>query len=263
MEAYLHKSIKEVINQFPEVERILDEYQIGCGPCTVGSCLLKDVIEIHRLPANERQEMMARIAEVISSGMRTESPSLKRKPEVKPRELKYSPPLKQLVDEHVLIKRWVALIPTVIENLDVESEEGRQLVLDGLDFIRSYADRYHHAKEEDILFKYFDRDLDILKVMHEDHRKARSHVKAILTALEGKDENAIAAHLNAYRELLTEHIKKEDEILYPWMDSNLSTAQVGELFSRFNEAAAEIGDSAEKYEALIDRIERKFQPTEA
>jgi hypothetical protein len=34
MEAYLNKGIKEVIDQFPEVEKILDEYGIGCGPCS-------------------------------------------------------------------------------------------------------------------------------------------------------------------------------------------------------------------------------------
>ena len=87
--------------------------------------------------------------------------------------------MKKLVDEHVLIKRWIALIPEVIENLDVESEEGRQLILDGIDMIRSYADKFHHAKEEDILFKYFDENSGILKVMYEDHTHDRSLVKEI------------------------------------------------------------------------------------
>ena len=65
--------------------------------------------------------------------------------------------MKRLVDEHVLIKRWVALILEVLKDLDIESEDGSQLILDGVDFIRSYADRYHHGKEEEIL-------LTILKV---------------------------------------------------------------------------------------------------
>ena len=36
MEAYLNRSIKEVIKEFPPVEKILDDYGIGCGPCAVG-----------------------------------------------------------------------------------------------------------------------------------------------------------------------------------------------------------------------------------
>jgi len=57
--------------------------------------------------------------------------------------------------------------------LDLESEEGRQLIRDGgLISSASYADRFHHAKEEDILFKFFDENLDMVKVMCEDHKTA-------------------------------------------------------------------------------------------
>ena len=35
---------------------------------------------------------------------------------------------------------------------------------------------------------------------------------------------------------MTEHIKKENEVLYPWIERGLSTTQVGELFAKFNEA---------------------------
>ena len=58
MEAYLNKGIKQIINQFPEVENILDEYGIGCAPCNVGTCLLNDIIEIHNLNIDEEQKIM-------------------------------------------------------------------------------------------------------------------------------------------------------------------------------------------------------------
>jgi hemerythrin-like domain-containing protein len=262
METYLNKGIKQIINQFPEVENILDEYGIGCAPCNVGTCLLKDIIEIHNLNTDEEQKMMVRIAKIFYPDKVIKIPKIKRKDKTKTKEIAYSPPIKKLVEEHVLIKRWVVLIPKVIKNLEVESEEGRQLILDGVDFIRSYADKYHHAKEEEILFKYFDEDLAILKVMHEDHKQARDHVKAILEALDRKDTAAIAKHFNAYGDLLSEHIKKEDEILYPWMDKNLSVTQIGELFSKFNEADEQIGYSSSKYEAFINRFEEKFNQKE-
>lgn len=262
MQEYLNTSIKEIIGRFPEVENILDEYHIGCGPCALGSCLLKDIVEIHRLPADQEEEMTARIARVIFPDREIEIPKARRRSEARSQELTYSPPLKKLVDEHALIKRWVAIIPRVIERLDMESEGAIQTILDGVDFIRSYADRYHHAKEEDILFKYFDENLDILKVMHEDHERARGHVKAVLEALERKDTEAISHHLNAYRELLTEHIKKEDEILYPWMDNNLSVSQIGRLFSQFGEVDAELGRSPETYERFISSLEEELKSEE-
>jgi hemerythrin-like domain-containing protein len=258
MEAYLNKGIKEIIDQHPDVEKILEEYGIGCGPCSVGLCLLKDIVEIHRLPAVQERELMARIVKTIDPAADVKIPERRTAAAPEPTEFRYSPPMKKLVDEHVLIKRWIALIPKVVEHLDVETGSGRQLLLAGIDMIRSYADKYHHAKEEDILFKYFDEGSEILKVMHADHRKARNHVQAMLAALERRDKAAIAEHLMAYRALLTEHIRKEDEILYPWMDRNLSTRQIGELFSKFNGVDEKMGFSPQKYERLIDDLEKKF-----
>ena len=259
MEKYLNTGIKEIIEEFPEVENILNEYGIGCGPCNVGLCLLKDIVQIHNLPQDREQELMARIAQRIYPDRHIEIPRIKRKIVAENKQISYSPPVKKLVEEHVLIKRWAALIPDVVRNINLKTESGRQVIRDGIDFIRSYADRYHHAKEEDILFKYFDESTNILKVMHEDHKVARGHVKSMLEALESRDEATLARHLNAYRDLLTEHIRKEDEILYPWMDKNLSMRQIGELFSKFDVVDQQIGFSPVKYEAFINELEEKYQ----
>ena len=263
MEEYLDKSIKEIISQCPEVRDILNEYNIGCAPCSVGSCLLKDIVEIHNLPPEEAQELMAMIAKVIYPDREIKIPEIKRNREAQPKDISYSPPIKKLVNEHVLIKRLVAMIPQVIDKLDVVSEEGRQVIIDSIDFICSYADKYHHAKEEDILLKYFDENLDIIKTIYEDHENARAHVKAMLEGLDKKDKGAVSEHLNAYQELLTEHIKKEDEILYPWMDRNLSITQIGELFSKFNEKDEELDDTPKIYEGFVNKLEENFKLKEA
>jgi hemerythrin-like domain-containing protein len=262
MKKYLDKPIKKIIEEYPAVENVLNDYDIGCGPCSVGICLLKDVVAIHRLPDDQQQQLMARIAKTIDQDQDIKIPEIKETAATQPRAFEYSPPMKKLVDEHVLIKRWIALIPEVVKNLDVESEKGRRLILDGIDMIRSYADKYHHAKEEDILFKYFDEDADIIKVMYEDHTRGRALVKEMLTAVEKRDAKTIAANLMAYRELLTEHIRKEDEILYPWMDHQLSTRQVGELFAKFDEVDRQIDVSPAKYEAFINQLEKKIEKQE-
>jgi hemerythrin-like domain-containing protein len=260
METYLNTPIKEVISKFPKVGEILEEYEIGCVPCSVGSCLLKDIIEIHNLAEEDEQEVMARVAKVIYPDRNIKIPKIERKAKTRSKEIRYSPPMKKLVDEHVLIQRWIALIPQVLEHLDVESPEDLKIISEGADFIRSYADKFHHAKEEDILFKYFDENLDVLKTMLEDHTKGRGHVKALIEAVEKKNKKGIVEHLNAYRELLTEHIKKEDEILYPWMDRNLSVKEVGELFSKFNDVDEISGNGVtERCRAFVIKVEEKVQ----
>jgi hemerythrin-like domain-containing protein len=255
----MNKGIKEVISRFPAVADILEQYNIGCAPCTEGSCLLKDIVDVHNLSQEDERALMAQIAGVINPGGKVEMPA-RRSPQAKPKGIEYSPPLRQLVDEHVLIKRWLALIPKFVENLDVKSEEGRGIILAAVDFIRSFADKYHHAKEEEILFKYFDEDSDILRTMRQEHEKARSHVRAVLEALERRDRGAVAEHLNAYGELLAAHILKEDEILYRWMDRNLSVTQVGELFSKFAEVEDEVDKEVmDRCRAFVVKLEEEIQ----
>ena len=257
VEVYLNKGIKEIITEYPEVEQILDEYEVGCGACEEGLCLLKDIVDIHNLDDDLETELMSRISKVIYPNKKVMFPKRKRKTQGR-KEIKYSPPMKKMVDEHVLIKRWLALIPKVIDELDLETEEGIQLINNGIDFIRNYADKYHHAKEEDETFKYFDENLDIIKVIRNDHVKVRGHVKVMLQAIKNKDKNTLAEHLSAYSEILPEHIKKEDEILYPWMDRSLTTKQIGQLYSKFNEIDEEYGEAPEKHRIFIEQLESRY-----
>jgi len=168
----------------------VEAFEIGCSTCGEGLCLLKDIVEIHYLEEGVEAELMAKISNAIFPDKAIEFP--KRKREAKgPREFNYSPPMKKMVDEHVLIKRWLALLPKVIENLDLETEGGLQLINNGIDFIRNFADKYHHAKEEDETFKYFDENFDMIKVIRNDHVKVRSHVKLMVEAIANKDKMQI------------------------------------------------------------------------
>jgi hemerythrin-like domain-containing protein len=272
MQRYLDTGIKDVIAEFPEVGTILQDYDVACVGCYVGTCALRDVVSIHSLPPETEQELMERLAVVLASEQERElpqptqatspspTPTASRK-DAPPRELKYSPPLKALVDEHVLIKRWVEVIPSVLAGTDVNRAEDRRLLLDGVDFIRSYADRFHHAKEEDILFKYFDETQAIIQAMLADHETARDHVRQVVEAVDRRDADLVNEHLRAYGELLNGHIEREDEILYPWMDRELTTTQVGELFSKFAAVDRAAGpDFTPNYTRFVERVEALVTP---
>jgi len=43
------RGIREVIGEYPEIGNILDKYEIGCLACSIGTCLLKDVVTVHVL----------------------------------------------------------------------------------------------------------------------------------------------------------------------------------------------------------------------
>lgn len=256
MDAYLNKGIKSIIEEFPEIESVLMDYDIGCGPCLVGTCLLKDIVSIHSLSKPDEKELMNRLSGIIHQG---KDPGKSRK-ESKPNDaasvLVYSRPMQKLVDEHTLIKRWLALIPRIVETVDLKTKEGRRIIMSGIDMIRSYADRFHHAKEEDILFKYFDESKEIIQVMYKDHTKARTFVQNMLKSIELNDDRLFKVNLLAYRDLLSHHIIKEDEILYPWMDKILTEAQVLELEIKFTEADYLSGITDKHYANLVSDLEK-------
>lgn len=258
MERYLRTPIKEIIGKHPQVGSLLEEYRIGCVPCSVGTCQLADIVEIHNLSPEDEGTLMAGIAGIVSPGQVVALPEPRSRRPEKTREFPYSPPLKALVEEHRQIKRFLAVLPAVLDRFDPQSEADRELLLGGLDFIRSYADRFHHAKEEDILFACFDPGLDILKAMREDHERGRAHVRAAAEALARCDGEGIAANLHGYAGVLAEHIKKEDEILYPWMDRNLSMRQVGDLFSRFHAVDERFSEDRKKHESFVGRLEDAY-----
>ena len=227
----LDRNIKELIDEYPDIGNVLEEYDIVCTNCNVGSCLLRDIIEIHNMSLDQEDEVLSRIGEIIYPGQNVTIPRTER--EVSKSRVSYSPPIKKLVDEHDNIKKLIAHIPFLISEITKDIDNGIILLGRSIEFIRTYADRFHHAKEEEILFSYCEDGAEIIEVMYQDHKTAREHVAAIVEAIEIRDTDVIATRLTMYAELLAEHIRKEDEVLYPWIDRNLTVTQVGELYSDF------------------------------
>ncbi len=261
MENQINRNIKDLIDEYPAIKGVLDEYQIGCVACNVGTCRLADIVDIHNLTSEEEYRLMKSLGNIIYPSGLFEMPAPKSRSAGKTHEIKYSPPMRELVAEHVLIKRLIALIPAIAQYLQSAKDVDLELISNCTDFITQYADRFHHAKEEEILFGYFDNGLDILRVMLCDHKKGRAFVQAIKSALAEGGNNAgrISENLSAYGTLLTEHIEKEDKILYPWMDRILTTGQVGELYSKFRKSDERFEGVACKYEQLINKLEDQFK----
>lgn len=230
MEKYLNMPVGKVVEQFPAVGTILNDYGIGCVGC-VGTCLFKDVVNIHRLPPEVSADLLVLLEKAIYPQRDIKRVIVPVKAHA--RQFSYSPPVRRLVDEHKTIKRVLACIPSAAAALSKRIEAA--LVHDLLFFIAEFADKYHHAKEEGVLFSYCDRDAEIIKAMNSDHNTARGHVKAVREALANTSAGMISRQLTDYHDLLQDHIRKEDEILYPWIEQGLGTHQVGEIFQKFQE----------------------------
>ncbi len=247
-----HRPVVEVIENHPRVGEILRDHDIACVDCTEASCMLKDVVSIHNLEPEQAEELARQVAAVLG----VDPDEVEMEVSSGPTRSEPSPVIRILNDEHLTIRRLVGLTPAMAEQVDPATVSDRDLLHGAVEFIRAYADRYHHAKEEEELFSLFDQNLEIFQVMRLDHEMARGEVRAIEEATESQDRAAVAEHLSAYHDLLEEHISKEDDVLYPWIDRQLTDHQVGTLFARFRQIENEMAEIRRRSEEFLQKVEQ-------
>ena len=92
-------------------------------------------------------------------------------------------------------------------------------------------------------------------MMRKEHEIGRSHVRAVLVGLETDDPSSIAHNLLEYGKLLKEHIRKEDDMLYPWMDRQLTDSQIGRLYSDFMAVDSAFVETLRRYVAFTEILQ--------
>jgi len=176
----------------------------------------------------------------------------------------------KLKDEHQLILRMLALLEQAANRTEAGSFRDYRFYLDGVDFIRNFADRFHHAKEEDILFEALvengmPRANSPVAAMLMEHDQGRAFVRGMegaatraLAGEPGQDEE-IVGNARGYLELLREHISKEDEILYPLAERVLPAERRGAIVAGYRRAEEQAAQGLEEhYRAVVEGYERKL-----
>src|SRR4030067_688037 len=110
--------IKEISGKSPPVGALLEEFRIGCVPCSVGTCLLADIVEIHNLSPEDEGTLMTGIAGIVFPGMVVALPEPRSRRSETTRKFSYSPPMKALGEEHRYTKRILAGRPAAIDRCD-------------------------------------------------------------------------------------------------------------------------------------------------
>jgi hemerythrin-like domain-containing protein len=174
-----------------------------------------------------------------------------------------------LVNEHLLILRMISLLERNAPRTADGSYSNWKFYLDGVDFIRNFADRFHHAKEEDVLFESLvkngmPRENSPIAAMLMEHDQGRAFVKtmetATLEALDGQPgrRRIIADNALAYAALLREHIAKEDDILYPLAERVIPDTMRDDIIAGYSAAEARTAaDFTAYYEAVVVGYEQE------
>jgi len=132
-------------------------------------------------------------------------------------------PIAPLMIEHRLIERMIDVMKEELLLIEKEKKIDPEFIEMAVDFIRTYADRCHHGKEEDTLFrdlggkKLTDEHRRMMEELVEEHRWARKVTGRLVEAntryVQGNKEalSAITDCVKSLVEFYPKHIEKEDK----------------------------------------------------
>jgi hemerythrin-like domain-containing protein len=170
-----------------------------------------------------------------------------------------------LMIEHRLIERMISLVKNVLVQIESTHKVDPVFVDTAVDFIRMYADRTHHGKEEDILFRDLNKrtlsagDQRIMEELIEEHIFGRQTTKGVVEAnmrYRNGDESALADIVSGLRTLVEfypKHIEKEDKVFFPAARAYFTNEEDQAMLSEFWEFDRKM--IHEKYTSVVEWLE--------
>jgi hemerythrin-like domain-containing protein len=170
-----------------------------------------------------------------------------------------------LMIEHRLIERMISVVENVLKQIKSRQRLDPLVIDTVVDFIRTYADRIHHGKEEDILFREMSqrslsaKDKRIMQELVDEHVTGRRTTQAVVAANEryrNGDASALAdisANLAKLVEFYPEHIQKEDKVFFPAIRNYLSEEEDQSMLTEFWEFDRKM--IHEKYLSIVKALE--------
>lgn len=176
-----------------------------------------------------------------------------------------------MVEEHKNIKRMLIVIRKACLNI----MNGKALdYIDFeniIDFVRNYADRHHHGKEEQFLFnKMIEAGGAAEKLVRHgmlvEHDLGRLHIKELEEAISkvrsGDSEAKLDVIANAvgYANLLNRHIDKEDEVAYKFARRVLNEETLDKVNTECEAYEDQMKSNGvqDKYIKLLKNMEEKY-----
>ncbi len=176
-------------------------------------------------------------------------------------------PTEELKQEH----QGILLMLRILDKVAARIESGEKVDFGHLEqiveFFRVFADRCHHGKEEDLLFPAMEKrgvpkGGGPIGAMLMDHEEGRGYIRGMGNALlKHKTGNStamkeFARNARGYIGLLTQHISKEDQVLFPMAEKVLPQGVQMDLTKGFEKIEIErIGEGThEKFHKLMEKL---------
>lgn len=169
-----------------------------------------------------------------------------------------------LSEEHQNILKVTDALTKECNAIESGKDIDKDFFTKAIDFIRNYADQFHHAKEEEILFKEFTKNEECLhcnpvpQMLHE-HDEGRAYVRNLESHLQKNNKAGVVQNGLGYAMLLEQHIFKEDNILYPMINETLDEEAQKSVLKRAEEAERKkfAKGTKEKYLAIAEELSKR------
>jgi hemerythrin-like domain-containing protein len=159
-------------------------------------------------------------------------------------------PTDVLSNEHNAIKVMLKILEAACLKLEADEKVPPEHLQQMVQFFREFADKCHHGKEEDLLFPAMQeagipREGGPIGMMLAEHQQGRAFVRGLDEAVgryargEAKAIADISQNARGYIELLTHHIYKEDNILFPMAERVISQGKLDSLLPEFEKIEIE------------------------
>ncbi|MBN1353166.1 MAG: hemerythrin domain-containing protein [Candidatus Omnitrophica bacterium] len=175
-------------------------------------------------------------------------------------------PVGPLMKEHRLIERMIRIMARELGNMKKDEKADIVFVDTVIDFIRTYADRCHHGKEEDILFrdlakkKISGEHQRIMQELIEEHKMGRNNVKKVVEAkqqcVNGNKESlqVIVSNIEKLVKFYPKHIEKEDKRFFLPCMSYFTDAEKDTMLNEMREFDRNM--IHEKYGKIVETYEK-------
>lgn len=177
-----------------------------------------------------------------------------------------------MMQEHQLILEMVQVIRKMCFGIYQGAKPDAKDFDDVMDFVKNYADAHHHGKEEEYLFRSMVDHLGkigqnlITHGMLVEHDLGRMYMMDLREALSkyfaGDEESIldVIANVISYTHMIERHIKKEDELVYPYGVEHLPREVFQEVEKKtfeFEKKADEQG-TQKHYVDMVQRLAEKY-----
>ncbi|MGM0439910.1 MAG: hemerythrin domain-containing protein [Chlamydiota bacterium] len=176
----------------------------------------------------------------------------------------HSIPIANLMADHRLIDQLIPVVEDKIKLCREKKKLDPEFLLAMVDFFNFYVDKFHHGKEERILFKKLDdkdlsrEDRQVLERLIEEHRRARLIFQGIEDYYhkyqEGED-CSLSEVVDDFDEILAlyiDHIELEDKTFFPASMHYFNKQEKEELSNELQEFDEHF--THDRYQELVDKL---------